>query len=432
NIDDGSVIPSGYTIFRKDRESSAHGGVLTAVKSDIVSERVENLETSAEIIWTSVTTQNSKILVGTGYRSPNASDSVNNDMLTSLELARAVQMDYEHLILMGDFNLNIDWCAPCVARNTLASHFLCAFNDLFLTQLVSQATRIVGNVRSILDLVFCTAPDFVENLSIIPGVSDHCAIVFNFDCFPKRYKAPSRHVYNFKRVNWEKLSNSFRSNLPIDFSTFVDVDSAYELWFSKFFACLNSCVKKCSVKPRKFHPWITTDIVKHLKRKSRNKKAFWKYIKSKRVALSPQKLHIDGILIDDSEQICNAFNDNFASNFTVSQNNNCDIVPLNNMSLNLLKNVHMSLSRSNNVIKSEYELCGIPVSTKNNMKLLGVNISNDLKWNFHVDTVCNKANRLLGFIARSFKGGRAKMNKLLYVSLVRSVLTYGTPAWHPI
>ena len=39
--------------------------------------------------------------------------------------------------------------------------------------------------------------------------------------------------------------------------------------------------------------------------------------------------------------------------------------------------------------------------------------------------------RALGMISRSFSGRGRSALRLLYLSLVRSLLVYGTPAWHP-
>ena len=65
------------------------------------------------------------------------------------------------------------------------------------------------------------------------------------------------------------------------------------------------------------------------------------------------------------------------------------------------------------------------------MKLLGVAVSSDLRWNCHTDTVRRKSIAILGILAKCFRGGKAKFTRLLYISLVRSKLLYGIPAWFP-
>ena len=64
-------------------------------------------------------------------------------------------------------------------------------------------------------------------------------------------------------------------------------------------------------------------------------------------------------------------------------------------------------------------------------KDLGVTFDTKLKFDQHINTVINKANKVLGLIKRNFKC----MNKFtlitLYKSLVRPILEYGQPVWAP-
>jgi hypothetical protein len=101
---------------------------------------------------------------------------------------------------------------------------------------------------------------------------------------------------------------------------------------------------------------------------------------------------------------------------------------LNNMKLNLIKNIHLTITRDNNILTHNYMICATNIKKGNHLKLLGVHITVILKWKWHTDIVFSKANRLLGLIARTFKGGKIKLSKVLCVSCVRSVLLYGTPA----
>ena len=65
------------------------------------------------------------------------------------------------------------------------------------------------------------------------------------------------------------------------------------------------------------------------------------------------------------------------------------------------------------------------------VKLLGVHIKRDLKWDFHVDSVCSKASKRL-YALRTLKrsGVSAKDLRSVYVCVVRPVLEYACPVWH--
>ena len=65
------------------------------------------------------------------------------------------------------------------------------------------------------------------------------------------------------------------------------------------------------------------------------------------------------------------------------------------------------------------------------IKYLGVTISDDLKWNTHVSNVCTKANRTLGFLNRSLSSCSQDVKETAYKGLVRPILEHASPVWHP-
>ena len=63
---------------------------------------------------------------------------------------------------------------------------------------------------------------------------------------------------------------------------------------------------------------------------------------------------------------------------------------------------------------------------------LGILVSNDLKWSSHVINIVAKANRMLGFLRRNcFHLTDVNARRLLYLSLVRSHLSFGCEIWAP-
>ena len=45
-----------------------------------------------------------------------------------------------------------------------------------------------------------------------------------------------------------------------------------------------------------------------------------------------------------------------------------------------------------------YQMNGIPLRSVEKVKYLGVYLNNKLTWHDHIDYICNKANRLLGYL----------------------------------
>ena len=59
------------------------------------------------------------------------------------------------------------------------------------------------------------------------------------------------------------------------------------------------------------------------------------------------------------------------------------------------------------------------------VRVLGVIITSDLRWNIHVSNVCTKANRTLGFLRRSLYSYPQEVKEAGYKGLVLPVLDYG-------
>ena len=68
DIRDAEILPSGYTILRRDRESSDHhGGVLQAIRSDLVVTRKARCKTDCEILYLVPTPNNGQEINSVWY-----------------------------------------------------------------------------------------------------------------------------------------------------------------------------------------------------------------------------------------------------------------------------------------------------------------------------------------------------------------------------
>ena len=86
-------------------------------------------------------------------------------------------------------------------------------------------------------------------------------------------------------------------------------------------------------------------------------------------------------------------------------------------------------------INASYNLEETVLDNLENIKYLGVTITNDLKWNTHVNNICTKANRTLGFLRRNLSTCPQDVNsdvkESAYKGLMRPVLEYGSSVWDP-
>ncbi|MCG7878229.1 MAG: reverse transcriptase family protein [Candidatus Thiodiazotropha endolucinida] len=82
-------------------------------------------------------------------------------------------------------------------------------------------------------------------------------------------------------------------------------------------------------------------------------------------------------------------------------------------------------------VKHTYSLHGHTLSSVPQIKYLGVNISEDLKWNTHINSATSKANQTLGFLKRNLQINSSTVKDKAYKSLVRPKLEYCNTVWDP-
>ncbi|CAB3379160.1 Hypothetical predicted protein [Cloeon dipterum] len=112
--------------------------------------------------------------------------------------------------------------------------------------------------------------------------------------------------------------------------------------------------------------------------------------------------------------------------------NNVDIWCANNgMELNSRKCKVMDISRARLPLHFEYTLGDAPLEYVDSQRLLGVHIARDLRWRVHTDIVRAKAAQRLSFAARNLRGCTPRVKRIAYLTMVKPVMTFGLPAWHP-
>ena len=91
----------------------------------------------------------------------------------------------------------------------------------------------------------------------------------------------------------------------------------------------------------------------------------------------------------------------------------------------------LSITRNKTPIKHTYTLHGHELEHVDEAKYLGVTIQSDLKWESHVNNICNKANKTLGFLRRNLTISSTSVKEQAYKSLVRPSLEYACSVWDP-
>ena len=82
------------------------------------------------------------------------------------------------------------------------------------------------------------------------------------------------------------------------------------------------------------------------------------------------------------------------------------------------------------IFETTYKTEVSPITLRSSHKDLGVIISNDLKWNDHIHYILSKTYRMLHLLRRSYHSVKAvNPQKILYLSLIRSKVTYCSQIW---
>jgi hypothetical protein len=177
----------------------------------------------------------SKIMLGSAYRSPSNSVMENDELISSLNTAANESDKYDACILTGDFNLRVDWNSDVPRpRDSLGNEFLNTFYNFVPHQLVDTPTRVVGDDASLIDLLLCDNTNLITECNVIPGVSYHYAICATLNFKSNAPPPTKRVIYDYKRANWDKLKNVLEARLPVGME--CDINVMWEEWKSGFLA----------------------------------------------------------------------------------------------------------------------------------------------------------------------------------------------------
>ena len=183
-----SFLPTNYEAIRKDR--NAHGGgVLIALRNDIIADPQDKLNTTCEIVWTKMHFfRNKAVYLASYYRPPN-------DHTTSLHGSPTwilghplpfLQASTVNQSIAGDLNLpDINWENLCTTnQHTATKHnkLLEIVSEYGITNMVNEPTRLDSG--NILDFVLTSNPALISNVNTVSGMSDHEAVLFQININP--------------------------------------------------------------------------------------------------------------------------------------------------------------------------------------------------------------------------------------------------------
>ena len=91
----------------------------------------------------------------------------------------------------------------------------------------------------------------------------------------------------------------------------------------------------------------------------------------------------------------------------------------------------LSVTKAKSPKKFMYKLKGHILENTPTAKYLGVHLTSDLNWNFHIDKITKKANSVLGFVKRNMNNCSKETKSLAYKALIRPHVEYCCAVWSP-
>ena len=261
SVRDAEIDVEGYSVVRQDRNRQG-GGVLLYIRDGIAFNLRPDLAVKGlEAVWVELLMPKSKgFLIGAYYRPPKDDTFIDN-LETSLNKLDPSAEFY----ILGD--INIDYANVNGSLFKKYAHVLNLFN---CKQLISEATRITDNTKTVLDHIVTNSKDRVSYHGILNcSLSDHLPIFFTRGAIRANFSKPIiKTVRSFKNYTRELFLGHLRR---VDWtSVFLarHVDESLSQFVSLLHGVLDKVAPLRDIKVKqKTEPWFNGDILAGIRRR---------------------------------------------------------------------------------------------------------------------------------------------------------------------
>ena len=101
------------------------------------------------------------------------------------------------------------------------------------------------------------------------------------------------------------------------------------------------------------------------------------------------------------------------------------------MEFNISKCKILQITTHHNKSTFTYKMSDIPLATVLEHNYFGIRLHHKLSWDPHINYICNKANRLLGFLKRNLHNAPSEIKEHVYKQLLLPSLEYCSTIWDP-
>lgn len=101
------------------------------------------------------------------------------------------------------------------------------------------------------------------------------------------------------------------------------------------------------------------------------------------------------------------------------------------MTINFKKSVYMSFCRRLFPSTFSYAFNGCALERVSEYKYLGLYFTNNMSWSHHINYICNKALKKLGYLRRTLRTAPLNTKVVAYKSVIRPLMEYACVVWNP-
>ena len=266
---------NGYELVRADHPLDIKRGGVCLYYKETLPIKICNINNLSECLLCEISFNNQKCFIISLYRSPSQSSNEFNIFLKELEVIIdniCTPGNSDLVIIIGDFNAKLSIWNLDDSDSTEGTEISAMTSSYGFTQIISEATHILPNSSSCIDLLFTNQPNMITNSGVLPSIHPNChhQIIYaniNFQLFfPPPYE---RQVWHFDRADCESIKQSIsnidwnRIFLDMDVNLQVETFNEYLMNILKNFIP-NEIIEINDKDP----PWITKAIKNKIDKKN--------------------------------------------------------------------------------------------------------------------------------------------------------------------
>ena len=231
---------------------------------------------------TEIRSQGEKDFLTEVYRSPGQNHDEFEDFCTKFDLLMSIINDELPLcsVIIGDFNARCSRWWKNGINNPEGQEIESLTSSAGYKQIIDKPTHVINNSMSCIDLIFCTSQNVISNYGVDVSLFNKCHHNIIHGKIDIRVPLPPvyvREVWDYSKANVENIKKAVANfNWKRAFEN-LSVDEKVELLNETLLNIFRNYIPNKKIKcDYRQPPWMTDDIKKSLKQRSKFTKYFYK------------------------------------------------------------------------------------------------------------------------------------------------------------